>query len=453
MVEKLPLSKKIIFAIGQFGWSLVSYAPGMLLIYYYMPPEEGTPIFTAKVFQGSVLGILTVVGLAYAIGRLFDAVTDPLIASLSDRSHSKMGRRRKFLSLSVVPFALLSVLVFTPPFVGTSFFNSLYLIAMLLVFYWFMTMYVTPYFAWMSELGHTPDERLFLSTLISFTWAIGTAVAAQTYLFQDILQGMGFASETAFLMVIGVFALIGFLAMLLPIVFIDENKYCKKTTSTENAFESLKNALKEKNFRIFAISDLCYWVALTIISSALVYFVVVLLRIEKGYASTLQLILFGCSFLFYAPVHFIAKKTGKKPLLKFAFLTLGAVYALAFFLNDLWIPELQGAGLMILMSFPIAIFGILPNAIVADLAESVGRTTGEYKAGIFFGARTFMQKMGQMLGGLILPSLLLLGKTTEQPLGVKLIPIPAILFAAAGYVLFTMYNEKKVLDVLKEPAE
>ena len=51
----------------------------------------------------------------YAFGRLWDAITDPIIAAMSDRSKSSFGRRRKFLAISRLPFALLSILAFTPP--------------------------------------------------------------------------------------------------------------------------------------------------------------------------------------------------------------------------------------------------------------------------------------------------------------------------------------------------
>ena len=63
---------------------------------------------------------LTYIGLVFALGRLFDAFTDPMIAGLSDKSHSKFGRRRKFLAISVLPFSLLSVLAFIPPVQGSS---------------------------------------------------------------------------------------------------------------------------------------------------------------------------------------------------------------------------------------------------------------------------------------------------------------------------------------------
>ena len=90
MKEKLPLSKQIAYALGQFGWSLLSGIIGSYLIFYYIPTKE-SGIMTV-IPQVAFLGFLTIIGLITMIGRLFDAVTDPWIATLSDRSKSKKGR-------------------------------------------------------------------------------------------------------------------------------------------------------------------------------------------------------------------------------------------------------------------------------------------------------------------------------------------------------------------------
>ncbi|MBN2875436.1 MAG: MFS transporter, partial [Spirochaetales bacterium] len=98
----LPLWRKWMYALGQFGWSLASFAVGSKLVYFYLPPpgiEFGPFIVQENVVPlirsgTSVLFGLTVIGLVFALGRLFDAITDPLIAGLSDRSRSKFGKRR-----------------------------------------------------------------------------------------------------------------------------------------------------------------------------------------------------------------------------------------------------------------------------------------------------------------------------------------------------------------------
>lgn len=103
MIAGKLYGKKIVYALGQFGWSLASYGVGNLLVYFYNPPaESGSDTRMFPVF----IGAAAVIGVAGGASRLFDAVTDPLIAGWSDRSQSKLGRRRMFLLIGSVPFAL-----------------------------------------------------------------------------------------------------------------------------------------------------------------------------------------------------------------------------------------------------------------------------------------------------------------------------------------------------------
>jgi Na+/melibiose symporter-like transporter len=454
-VLSLPLWKKWMYALGQLGWSLTSYSVGNLLTYFYLPPESSSKsLFPPFVYQGYIFGILTIIGLVLASGRLFDAITDPLVAGLSDRNKSNFGKRRLFLAISVLPFALLSILVFIPITSYVSVINAIWLFFTVLLFYWFMTMYVTPFFALMSEIGHNPDERLNLSTYISITWAIGFAIGSQVYSISGILEKTGLSPTAAFQYTIAGFAVIGFIFMLLPIIFIDEKKYAEYHVSEEGIFKSVVTAFKNKNFLLFTLSDLGYWVALTIASTGLVYYITTLLGLDKSLVSLMQIVMFGLSFVFYVPINLIAKKIGKKRLIIIGFIIFMIVYIYAFVLGLLPFSKLaQGWLVVIMLSLPLAIFGILPNAIIADIADAHGYETGIYKAGIFFGARTFMSKLGQSLAGIIFPSVLLLGKTVSNPIGIRLTAVIAFVFAVASLILFTYYDEKKVLATLKEKGE
>ncbi len=444
-VMALPFWKKIMYALGQFGWSLTSFAVGNVLVYFYLPPETGEASFPPFFYQGAVIGALTIIGLVFAVGRLFDAVTDPVIAGLSDRGKFKFGRRRTFLAISAVPFAVLSVLAFTPPVGGVSNVNAVFLTIVVLFFYLFMTMYVTPYFALLSEIGHSPDERLQLSTMISITWAFGFALGSQVYLFQSIFEGSGMSPVLAFRTVIAIFAVIGLLFMLMPIIFIDEKKYCEPHVSDEGIFEAVKSAFRNKNFLKFTLSDFAYWISLTCISTGLIYYVTVLLKQPKDTASFLQLMMFGISLLFYIPTNLIAKKTGKKNLLIVGFIAFLVTFGFTLMLGNLPMDLMvQGYILALLAAIPLAIFGILPNAMVADIAEADGIETGNFKAGIFFGARTFMSKLGQSAAGILFPSLLLLGRSVENDIGIRLTALSAVVFLVGGLVLLLLYNEKEI---------
>ncbi len=469
------------YAFGQFGWSLASFAVGSKLVYFYLPPpgiafgpfiiqENVVPIIRSG---ASVLFGLTVIGLVFALGRLFDAITDPLIAGLSDRSRSKFGKRRSFMALSVLPFAALSALVFFPPNHGITTGNTVWLFATVFLFYWFMTMYVTPFFALMPEIGHSPDERLQLSTFISITWALGTMVGSQVELFQGLFERSGLSPAASFQAVVTIYAIVAFVFMLLPIIFIDERKYAEPSVSTGSIFGSIKAAFANKNFLRFTLSDLAYWVAITIINTVLVYYVTVLLGLPKEFNSTLVMVMFLLSFVFYIPVNIVAKRVGKKPLLVVAFAWFIATFIYAVFLGLYpFSPYLQGFIVVIMAAVPLAIFGIIQNAIVSDIAESDAIDTGNPKAGIFFGARTFMSKLGQTVAGLIVPSLLILGAdigsskggtiadvvvadvasggAVTGALGVRLTAVVAAIFCVIGLVLFLSYDEKRVMTSLSK---
>jgi Na+/melibiose symporter-like transporter len=163
----------------------------------------------------------------------------------------------------------------------------------------------------------------------------------------------------------------------------------------------------------------------------------------------LQLMMFALSLLFYVPVNLIAKKTGKKNLLIVGFAAFLLTFAFTFVLGKVPMDlMLQGYILSFLGAIPLAIFGILPNAMVADIAEADGIVTGNYKAGIFFGARTFMSKMGQSAAGILFPSLLLLGRSVDNDWGIRLTALAAFAFLIVGLLLLLRYNENEINETL-----
>ncbi len=447
----LPFGKKIIYALGQFGWSLGSYSVANLINYFYLPPEEGSgAIFPPLVFQGAVLGIMTVVGVINFGGRLFDAVTDPLIAGASDRTKTRFGKRRPFMAVAALPFAVLSVLVFAPPVRQAVGANIAWLAVAMALFYLAMTAYVVPYTALISEFGHTPNERLTISTIISITWALGFAVGNQVYAIQGAFES-SMDSVGAFQTTIVIFAGVSFVLMMMPVLFINENKYSKGGTSNEGSFQALVGTFANKDFLVFALSDFMYWLALTFIQTGISYYVTILLGLKKEFASQLLLVLFVLSFVFYVPINFIAKKLGKKRLVTIAFFVFAVVFVTVSLLGILPIPPRVQAYLMIVLAaFPLAVFGILPNAIVADLAESDGREKGNYKPGVFYGARALMMKLGISVANLLFPSFLLLGRSVTNSTGIRVTGIAALVFSLLGLAFFRAYNEKRVLLSLKE---
>ncbi len=455
--EKLPRWKLLIFALGQLGWSLASYGVGSLVTYFYMPPETTqSAIFPPFLFQGAILGVFTIIGVITFVARVFDAVTNPLLASWSDRSRARLGRRRFFMLVSAVPFSVFSVLVFIPlrhfqtqPGMAASWINVAWLAVTILAFYFFFVMYTAPYNALISELGHNPKERLIISTAISVTWALGFAIGSFVYEVQGILEHAGFTSVHAFQTVQALFAGLSMVLMLLPVIFIEEHRYAKASVSSEGTMAALRSSLRNRGFVAFLGSELLYNVCQMIIQIGLVYYVTTLLRLEKGLTSLLIGVMFVLSFAFYPLVTWSALRYEKKRVLLVGFTLLSLLFLMFTFMGILPVPGLLYAWVVVgFAALPNAIFGIVPNAVVADIAEADGIETGNFKAGMFFGIRSFEINVGVSVANILFPSLLTLGKTIENPYGIRMSAIISSIICVAGMAMLFAYNETAVLRSL-----
>ena len=99
---------------------------GTWLVYFYLPPKDaGIPIL---IVDTAILVVFNVIGIVSSVGRLWDAITDPIIANKSDQLNTKWGRRIPFLATGAFPAAVFCALVFMPPDSGTSTLNLVWLV-------------------------------------------------------------------------------------------------------------------------------------------------------------------------------------------------------------------------------------------------------------------------------------------------------------------------------------
>lgn len=449
-MKKISTSKIWLFAVGQFGWSLLSGIIANWLVYYYQPNnnslESGQKVFIP---QGLVIiGIFTIIGAITAFGRLFDAITDPWIASLSDRCKSKDGRRIPFLKWSALPLALSTVLIFVSPVSQTSWFNALWLFIFIVIYYLSITAYCTPYNALIPEIGHTQEERLNISTTISLTFFLGTAVAYSAPVVWGFMEG-SLGRITAMRVTFSIFALIAFICLLVPVFAIKEKEYVTAVPMEGTAISSLVKTFKNRNFRIFVGSDILYWIALTMFQTGLPFFVTSLLGLHENMSTIYFVAMSVLSLLFYVPVNIIARKHGKKVLVLIAFGMFSLAYLFTtFFGAGLGIdPTVQGFLLVAITALPMAIFGILPQAIVADISESDAKVTGENREGMFYAARTFAFKLGQSVSMLIFTAVATIG--SSDGFGYRIVALIACIFCALGGIVLLFYNEKSINAIIK----
>ena len=98
------------------------------------------------------------------------------------------------------------------------------------------------------------------------------------------------------------------------------------------------------------------------------------------------------------------------------------------------------------LAIPYSFLGILPNAVLADIADKDARDSGINQEGMFFAARTLMQKFGQTFGVVIFAMLTIFGKDIGDDFGIRLSGIIAGTMCLLAGFYFLKYKEDEVLN-------
>ncbi|MDQ3048974.1 MAG: MFS transporter [Bacteroidota bacterium] len=439
----LPLGKQIAYAFGMMGWSIMINLINVILLYLYLPPANSG--FPALITQVAVFGIFNVIMIIMTSGRLIDAVYDPLIAQFSDRSKNPKGRRIPIMKLAILPSFIFCFLVFYPLQKEVSNLNIFWLVLMLIGFYLSSTTYIIPYNALLPELAPTSEDKVRLATWQSVGYVFGIGIASNAFNLCGFLQETFQITERLAALQYTVFILagLGMLFMAVTVLMIDEKKYCVGKPSAVPLKDALRHTLRNKNFLLFIVADFAYFIAITLITSGLLYFVTVLLGLKEELGNKLMITMVLVSFVFYPIVNILAKRIGKKILVTSSLILLAFIFLGIFFLGKSSIdPTLQIYTLIAFASIPLATLNILPNAILAEIIEADIEATGKNTEAIYFAVRYFFVKIAQTFGIALSAMFLIYGKDPGDDLGIRLNGILGFALCFLAAIIFTRFREK-----------
>jgi glycoside/pentoside/hexuronide:cation symporter, GPH family len=442
--EKLPLSRQFAYAAGMMGWSILTNVVIVMLPFYYLPPSNVG--LTQLVPQLLVLGVLNILSLIAASGRLVDAFYDPFIASLSDKSSNPKGRRIPFMKKAILPAAFFCFLTFHPLVKGENMHNAWWLTITLILFFVSATTYIIPYNALLPEMTATAAEKVKLSSLQQVGFVLGIIVSALINNYADKVQSVFHVADRGVAVQITVAGLccLAAIVMLVPVLAIDEKKYSDSKPSHLPLWPAIRKTFANANFKYYLISDFSYYMALSIISSGLLYFVTVLLGLPESKGGVLMAVMVLVSLVFYPLINVLAARWGKKPIVLFSFALLSLIFIAIYFLGKFPAsPIVQIYTLVICAAFPLASLGILPNAILAEIAQKDAEETGENREGMFFAVKYFFVKMGQTLGIALFAFLTIYGKDPGNDHGLRLNGICGCVLCVLAFTFFSRFRENK----------
>lgn len=446
--KKLAVGVKLGYGVADFGGNLFFTATAFVLMNY----------LTDTVGLAAALA-----GIALMIGRIWDAFYDPIIGFISDRTVSKMGRRRPYMLGGSVPVLIAVILMWTNPalILGAGVSQATLFIYVLVVYIILCTAYSTvniPYSSLSPELTADYNERTSLNGYRFAFAGIGTLLGAAAAL---PIVAMAPDKNQGFLLMGIIFGSVMLVTALITVFTVREPANLKPA-NTLGFVETYKQVFKNKPYLLILSSYIVHILAITVASAIVIYYFKYILG-DEGATTWAMLILIATGMAFIPVSVALSKKVGKKLVYGIGFIVMAIMLMIIFVFG-----QTQGVAFtLVCMFFAGMGFGFLyamPYAMVADAIEYDYMRTGERREGAFFGIWTWGLKIGQALAIFIMGITLeamgyvpnLVPQSASSQLGITLFlgPVSAGLFLLAAVILyFYPITEQKYKEILVKIAE
>jgi GPH family glycoside/pentoside/hexuronide:cation symporter len=320
-----------------------------------------------------------------AIGRVWDAVNDPLFGIFSDRIRTRWGRRRVFLLIGAVPLGLSFTLMWVVPSFG-QFGLMIYYALVFIVFDTLYTMVHVGYNSLTPEMTSDYDERSSLNgyrMIFSISGTLGaiilTTVLGWYISNQQLLYGL-----------IGL--ILGLLVIIPPLVVfsITRERPSEELPAPLPVRTALKETLTNQPFRLVMGLYLLSWTTASILAAVLIYYATYYLRVPEQ-ANFYVLAAEGAAILFIPVIVWLARRLDKRRAFILGSATWMVVLMGLFLLQSdqttlaYILAALSGAG--------IATAFVIPWAMIPDIIEYDQVRTGQRREGSFYAFASFFQKL------------------------------------------------------------
>ncbi len=379
--SRLPFSVKLGWAIGELAIAAFVVLQMAFMLFYCTEALNIPP---------------AIAGFALLLPRLLDAFADPVMGAISDRTQSKLGRRRLYLLFGAPALGLTFALVFFVPADAPLALRVGLLVTAFMASNLAVTMYEVPYSAMAAEMTSSYKERTTLTGYKMFAARLGgviSAFAAPLIFGSQATITEGFRllgiSVGAFMVVTGLWAF--FATANAPRI--------EKTPERFSLREEIAAIVENRSFRTLWVAFLMQNLAIGASATALIYFVTQVMRISPQHAG-LFMASGALTALIATPIWVaIGRRIGKQ---RGYFIGLALVAAMT-------IPILMmapGQSMILLAVLVIAGIGdaatqLFPNAMAPDTVEVDEIKSGLRREGAIFGAWGFCRKLGMTAGAFL----------------------------------------------------
>ncbi|MEM9155578.1 MAG: MFS transporter [Cyanobacteria bacterium P01_F01_bin.33] len=444
--DKLSFRTKVAYGMGDLGPPIAANLQLFFLLPFFTV-VAGLPVGMA----GSIL----------AISKIWDAINDPMIGILSDKTHTRWGRRRPWILFGAIPFGLVFFAQWLVPFPGNTTALFWYYIAIAVLFNTLYTAVNLPYTALTPELTQDYDERTSLNQF-RFTFSIAGSLLAGVLhpllmdQFQDDPQ-RGYAIVSAMWSV----------AIVLPLLYCflgTRERYQSASTTDLPLFQQIRIAFRNRAYLNLIGIYLFSWLAVQLTATIIPFYITFWMGLDNQWISFSILGVQGTAMAMLFVWNQVSARMGKRV----TFAMGVSIWLLAHCALFLVQPGQLGLmlGLCVMAGMGVSVAYLIPWSMVPDIIEVDELATGERREGIFYSFMVLLQKVGLALGLFLVGQMLEIagfisagaGETvTEQPdsalqaIRFAIGPLPAIsLILSLLCVAFYPITRERYAEVLHQ---
>lgn len=367
-----------------------------LSVFFYMLPPIGcgymfclVNLYIMKFATDVLLIAPAVMGLIFGLSRIWDAVSDPLAGYYSDKTNSRLGRRRPWMLASIIPISLSFWMICAPPESLSEYQMIIWMGIAVIAFYSAQTIFIVPHMSLGAELSTSYHERNKVFAGRHAGWIAGYILALLTmyWLIEAEARGVNAVRELAETQsfAAGIFTA---LCLLICVYFLKERKEFIGR-GAEKPWRAMVDIAKNPHARLLLIVNFIENLGGAVITILTLYtsqYIVGNALMAPAFILSYMVFSFALTPLWIP----IAKRVGKKPLWIGSLIVTAIAFGCMAFV---------GPGTEVLLVTLSAIAGAAGScggtvspSIKSDIIDFDELQTGERKEGAYFAAWNFVSK-------------------------------------------------------------
>ncbi|MBQ8209718.1 MAG: MFS transporter [Clostridia bacterium] len=400
------------YGVAGFGQNFICTIIGSYLTVFM---TDALLFGSSDFMLGTVSGTMAVAFLMLGV-RVFDALNDPIMGSIVDRTRTKWGKCRPYLKWMAIPIGLITILCFVPVYKAKSVESFIAIACVYLVFSVVYTIVDVPYWGLSTCLTNNTETRANILTITRLLCTLGagivtvfvpiiTSAVTAKYKTDAGIVDPAYITENAETLKLTYFICALVLVLVAMPMFFVGFKHTKErftaTTEAPSLIHNLGLLFRNKQLLLVVVSGILGGARMVYTYTGGLYFAKYVLN-NEGIYSLITLLVVPGGLVASILVPWMSKKFTKK-WAYIAVHVLGGVvmFAMYFIGYDApWKLVVCAIGL-VLLGIPQGVNNIITYAMIGDTVDYLEWKTGERGEGICFAMQTFINKIGMAVGAFV----------------------------------------------------